>query len=226
MYIIMPRYNYIPIDYFSYNMPDYYAAVFTLVLFGIFFIILYLIFKYETYERQEICDPMFYYGKSCGKIRSKQILFSPKFMERKKEYYDSVAKYNKNTGKYEGVRERTAVDKQEVDNAEANIQDNLDSNTAFGKTSVDEIQKMSTISQLIASKYLGNLKSLLENAPSEIVDGLRELPQQLGELKQQIQESIVTPAFASYTAPLQKLYKSLTEIDKTTAAQMYSAPAA
>ena len=79
---------------------------------------------------------------------------------------------------------------------------------------------------MIASKYLGNLKSLLENAPSEIADGLRELPQQLGELKQQIQESIVTPAFASYTAPLQKLYKSLTEIDKTTAAQMYSAPAA
>lgn len=210
----MTKYKYIPIDYFSYNTPDYYAAIFTLILFGIFFSILYTILKYEKYNRQDICDPMFYYGKPCLNERTKQILFNPKFLERKKEYYDSVAKYNKLTRKYDGVRPRTAADKELIDNAEDEIDNNLKSNQDFGELNVDEIQKLTTITQLIASKYLGNMKTFFENAPSELIDGVRDLPQQLGELKEQIQSSIVNPVFSSYTAPLQKLYKSLMEIDK------------
>ena len=44
----------------------------------------------------------------------------------------------------------------------------------------------------------------------------KDLPEQIGELKNQIQGSIINPAFASYTAPLQKLYRALTEIDQKT----------
>ena len=57
---------------------------------------------------------------------------------------------------------------------------------------------------------------MLNNAPKEIRDTIQDLPDQIGELKNQIQGSILNPAFASYTAPLQKLYRALTEIDKKT----------
>ena len=155
---------------------------------------------------------MFYYGKSCVNVRTKQILFSSNFLERKKEYYDNVSKYNKITKEREGIQKRTATDKELIDNAEYVIQDNLASNVTFGKDGVEEIKKLSTISQLIASKYLGNIKNQLENVPVGIVDGLKGLPQQLVELNDQIKSSILNPAFASYTAPMQKLYKSLTKI--------------
>ncbi len=211
----MTKYNYISIDYFSYNIPDYYAAIVTLILFMIFFTILYTILKYEKNNRQDICDPMFYYGKSCGNVMSKQLLMNPKFLEGKKSYYESVAKFNEEKKQYDGVRYRTAQNKNQIDNAEEDINNNLNSNTEFGEINIDEIQKLTTITQLVASKYLGNMKSFFENAPSEIIDGVHDLPQRLGELKQQIQSSIVNPVLSSYTAPLQKLYKSLMVIDKT-----------
>ena len=67
----MTNYKYIPIDYFTYNRPDYYATVITLLMFGIFYIIMYLVFKYESYNRQGICDPMFYYGEACRNEQSR-----------------------------------------------------------------------------------------------------------------------------------------------------------
>jgi len=212
----MTKYKYIPIDYFTYNRSDYYGAVIILVLFGLFYVIMYLVFKYESYNRQGICDPMFYYGEACRNTQSRQMLLNPKFLTMKQAYYNRVAEYNKKTGKYEGVRQRTAEGKEMVNEADNNIQDNLDSNTQFGKENIDELTKLSSITQLIASKYLGNIGSLLKDAPQEVLDTIQGLPEQIGELKNQIQGSIINPAFASYTAPLQKLYRSLTDIDKKT----------
>jgi hypothetical protein len=212
----MTKYKYIPIDYFTYNRPDYYAALITLVMFGVFYVIMYLVFKYESYNQQGICDPMFYYGEACRNKQSRQMLFNPKFLTMKQAYYNRVSEYNTKTGKNEGVRERTAEGKEKVNEADNNIQDNLDSNTQFGKENVDELTKLSSITQLIASKYLGNIGSLLKDAPQEVLDTIQGLPEQIGELKNQIQGSIINPAFTSYTAPLQKLYRSLTDIDKKT----------
>lgn len=212
----MTQYKYIPINYFTYNSPDYVAALITLILFFIFFAILYMVFKYEIYNRRGVCDPMFYYGEACRNTQSRQILLDPTFLTMKQSYYDRVAKYNTETRKNEGVRERTAVDKKTLDQAQTNIQDNLDSNVAFGKENIDELKQISSVAQLIASKYLGNIGSLLKNAPSELLENMRELPEQIGELKKIIQATIINPVFASQTAPLQKLYRALTEIDKKT----------
>jgi hypothetical protein len=212
----MTQYKYIPVDYFTYNSPDYVAALITLILFFIFFVVLYWVFKYENYNRRGLCDPMFYYGEACRNTQSRQILLDPKFLTMKQSYYNRVAKYNEETRKYEGVRERTAVDKDIVGQAQTNMQDNLDSNVAFGKENIDELNQISSVAQLIASKYLGNIGSLLKNAPSELLKNMREMPEQIGELKNLIQATIVDPMFASQTAPLQKLYRALTEIDKKT----------
>ena len=133
--------------------------------------------------------------------------------------YDLVSKYNATTGEYEGVRERTTKDKHQLDDAEHNIQDNLDNNAKFGEDSINEIKQITTLSNLITSKYLGNLKELMVNihkAPQGVIMSLRGLPEHLDQLKMQIKNSISDPLLSQYTSPLQKLYRSLTDIDEQT----------
>ena len=211
------KYEYIPIDYFSFNRPEYFAAIIVIIMFIIFTIILYWVFKYEYFKRIEYCDPMYYYGQPCRNENSNLILMDPKFIEMKKVYYDAVAKFNDETGKYEGVRKSTQKNKGKVEKAEENIEDNLNRNDEFIKTSVEEIEKITTISNLIASKYLGNMEDILRNihsAPDYVLESIKGLPEHLAQLRIQIQDTLVNPLFKQYTAPLQKLYRSLTELDK------------
>lgn len=211
--------SYIPIDYFTYNRPEYFGAALILIMFSIFYIILYLAFKFEFYNRQEYCDPMFYYGRPCNNEYSNILLFNDNFLEFKKKYYDLVSKYDEKTHSYKGVRENTEENKEKVKEGEEIIEDNLESNDQFGKTTIDEIKKITSISNLITTKYLGNIQEILsdvQNSPQYVLDNIQLLSLELGKLKNDIKKTIVTPAFKKYTAPLEKLYRSLTIIDETT----------
>ncbi len=213
------KYEYIPIDYFSYNRPEYFAAIIVMLMFAFFTGILLLVFKYEYYKRVDYCDSMFYYGKPCINQNSKMIIMDPKFIEMKKMYYDVVSQYNDKTGKYEGARESTGKNKKKLAKADENIEYNLKKNEEFNKNSIEEIKKISTVSKLIASKYLGNMEDILRNinsAPDYVLEAIKGFPEQLGQLRIQIQETLVNPVFKQYTSPLQKLYRSLTELDKKT----------
>lgn len=215
----MTIHSYIPIHYFTYNRPDFFGAVLILTMFSIFYIMLYLAFKFELYNRQEYCDPMFYYGRPCNNEYSKMLLFNDKFLKFKQEYYDLVSKYNEKTNRYEGVRENTSENKKNIQEAEENIEDNLESNRHFGKSTMDEIQKITSIVNLITTKYLGNIQSVLsnvQNAPKYVLDNIKILSNELGHLQNDIQKTIVTPAFKKYTAPLEKLYRSLSILDQAT----------
>tara|TARA_B100001175_G_C19467724_1_gene620050 strand:- start:364 stop:1035 length:672 start_codon:yes stop_codon:yes gene_type:complete len=213
------KYEYIPIDYFSFNRPEYFAAIIVIIMFAIFTIILFWVFKYEYFKRIEYCDPMYYYGQPCRNDNSNLVLLDPKFIEMKKIYYDAVAKFNDETGEYEGVRTSTAKNSKKVEKAEKNINDNIKRNEEFTKTSIEEIEKITTVTNLIASKYLGNIEDILRNihnAPDYVLESIKGLPEHLAQLRIQIQDSIVNPLFKQYTAPLQKLYRSLTDLDKKT----------
>ena len=190
-----------------------------ITMFILFTIILFLVFKYEYFTRIDKCDPMFYYGKPCVNQNSNLILKDPKFIELKKMYYDAVSYYNHKTNEYEGVRRSTQEGKDKLEKAESSIDDNLKNNDEFIKNSVSEIDKITSITNLIASKYLGNLEDILRNinnAPDYVVESIKGLPEHLAQLRIQIQDTIVNPLLKPYTAPLQKLYKSLTELDKKT----------
>ena len=75
-------YKYLPLTYFDYNRPYYFGATLIIALFGIFYIILYLVFKYEYYNRLEHCDPMFYYGQACRNKYSKEFLENSGFLKK------------------------------------------------------------------------------------------------------------------------------------------------
>ena len=99
----MISYRYIPIDYYSYNRPDYLAAILVSILLIIFFIILNIVFVYEYANRIDKCLPMFYYGKACQNENSRDILNDPKLMKIKEMFYDTVAKYDESKHKYEQI---------------------------------------------------------------------------------------------------------------------------
>ena len=60
------------------------------------------------------------------------------------------------------------------------------------------------------------LLSNIQNAPKYVLENLQKVSLEMGELKNAIQQTVVTPAFKKYTAPLEKLYRSLTILDETT----------
>ena len=215
----MPVLKYIPIDYFTYNRPYYFASAMIIVMFSIIYIMLYLVFKYEYLNRIEICDPMFYYGRACRNEYSNILLFNEKFLTFKKNFYEIVSKFDTKTKQTKGVRENTVKNREIIENAEETIDDNIQQNEDFNKYTIDEINNMSTVDKLITSKYLGNLQEIfgnVQNAPKYLINNLQQLSIDLGQLKNYVQQSIVDPHFAKYTAPLQKLYKYLTQIDETT----------
>ncbi len=212
-------YNYIPLDYFNYNRPQYFGTIIIFIMFILFTVILLLVFKYEYYMRIDKCAPMFYYGKPCVNQNSNLILKDPEFLALKRMYYDVVSHYNNKTKEYEGVRKSTQDNKDKIENADSYIDDNLKQNEDFIKNSVSEIDKITSISNLITSKYLGNLESIVHNihsAPDHVLDSIRELPEHLAQLRLRIQDTLNNPYFKQYSSPLQKLYRSLTEIDKKT----------
>ena len=211
--------KYIPIDYFTYNRPYYFATTIIIIMFSIIYIMLYLVFKYEYLNRVEVCDPMFYYGRACRNEYSNILLFNDKFLTFKKNFYDIVSKFDPKTKETKGARENMKKNKKIVEESEETINNNLESNEEFNKSTIEEIDNMTTVVKLITSKYLGNLQELFGNvqeAPQYLLNNLQQLSIDLGQLKIHVQESIVDPAFAKYTAPLQKLYKYLTHINETT----------
>ena len=218
----MTRYHYIPIDYFTYNRPEYVAAFLILSLFFIFYVVLYMIFQYEYWNRVGYCHPMYYYGQACRNQYSNVILKDPQFLQLKKAYYDKLASFNEETKKYQGLRTDIKENENKIVESENAIEEVMKDNDDFASTSIEEIKKLTAIAHLITTKYLGNLEELLKNikhAPAHVTEALRGLPEHLAILQTEIQKTTINPLFAPYTAPLQKLYRSLTEIDKKTSFQ-------
>ena len=215
----MTRYQYIPIDYFTYNRPEYVAAFLILSLFLVFYVVLYTMFQYEYWNRKGYCHPMYYYSQACRNQYSNILLKDPQFLQLKKAYYDKIASFNKEEKKYQGMRKDIKENDETLAQSKRAIDDVMAENDDFVSSTVEEIKKLTEITRLITTKYLGNLEELLKNvkkAPVHVVEALRGLPEHLAILQTEIQRTTVNPLFAPYTAPLEKLYRSLTEIDKKT----------
>lgn len=215
----MVSYKYIPIDYFTYNRPDYFGAMLLAFLFWIMIVTLITIYLYEYFNAKDMCHPMFYYGKGCQNQYSRQLLFNPNFVNFKKVYYDIIGEYDPKSGQYEGVRRNTYEGKKVIEEAEKRIDENIKSNEEFMKHSIEEIKNLTEVANKITTQYLANIQSVIDNirnAPQEVIDSLVELPKHLEELKIQIQSTMSNPTLSHYTRPLQLLYRSLTDINKKT----------
>jgi len=199
----MPVVKYIPINYYSYNTPIYVTSVLAIGLYFAFTCILYSIFKYEWLNVQNLCDPAYYYGKGCTNMISNQVLLDPKFIDTKRKFYRA-----KDTIAYEFIPDGDKV----VKNADREITENLKVSDNMIQSSITNIQSFSENVNTVFQKYLGNMQSLVKDTSvisQDTIQSFSQITNNLNDLMIKVQESIIDPAFAKYTDPLNKLYKSL-----------------
>jgi len=199
----MTTVKYVPVDYLTYNLSAYVNSILIIIMYLLFYIILYWILRYELLNIQNICDPGYYYGKACGNMISKNILLDPTFLEEKRKFYrtrDSII--------YDEIPE----DNKNMTNSEKKINKKLKNNDEFVNSNIGKIQQFSDNLNSVFQKYLGNIQSFVndtKDVSQETMQSFSQISSYLDDLKNQINESIINPAFAKYTDPLKKLYKSL-----------------
>ena len=193
---------YRPIGYFSFNKPDYYACIISLILFFAFFVIVFQVFNYELLNTKNVCYPTYYYGRACNNMIVDTLQSDPIFLSAKQEYYNNAKSYKNDINKDNA---KIAVANQQIDA-------NLESNKQFAETSIQQIQDVTSFIQELTSKYLGNIHQFLQSVSNDSDANVEELSVYLSKLQSQINQSIVQPTFAKYTEPLQKLYQSLSTI--------------
>ena len=181
---------------------------------------MYLALSYETYNRQNKCEPQFYYGQACRNMMSDKLLLNPKFVDAKTKFYKDMDTYDPVTQKNKGAIETIKESKELIhDLSGPAIEKVMEENKDFIRQNEEDINGMTSILQLISLKYLGNVKNVITNAtdlPKTVLSQLETIPQELDNLKILVKATLIDPTYAKYSAPLQKLYQSLREIpDKT-----------
>jgi len=199
----MPAVKYVPINYYSYNTPIYVTSVIAIGLYFAFTCILYSILKYEWLNVQNICDPAYYYGKGCTNMISNQVLLDSKFLDTKRKFYRA-----KDTIAYEMIPQ----DEKNVNDADRDVTQNMKDSDGIIQSSITNIQSFSENVNTVFQKYLGNMQSLVKDTSilsQDTIQSFSQITQNLNDLMIKVQDSIIDPAFAKYTDPLKKLYKSL-----------------
>ena len=197
--------QYLPLTYYTYNIQNYYASIVASILFFIFYSILFVALKYEVYNKQDYCDPMFYYGKACRNDIANKIQQNEDLLKVKKKFYSNVKTLTDASG-------ATTKDKANIELAGQTVNANLSENKEFTKNTIEQIQEITNVLNMASSKYLGNLQSLLSSTQNQSNSALQQIQGLLNNVQDQIKQTVIDPALARYTDPLQKLYKSLSDI--------------
>ena len=200
--------SYLPVNYYTYNSHNYFLATTISVLFTAFFIILYTAFLYETTNRANVCSPMFYYGGACKRQIARTALLNPEFSKIKNDYYANI-----------NTRIQPKIEHADSSNNIVNedVNDYLSKNKEFNEETVQEIQDMTNILNLITTKYLGNIQQFLATSSQEtstsVALALQDIPYMIQTVKDKLNQAIVEPTSAIFIAPLQKLYKALSNVE-------------
>lgn len=208
--------KYLPLSYFSYHLPYYVASWLVVILFATFISMMYLAMKYEVYNKQHVCDPMYYYGKPCYNYISERLLTNSQFSNARNTFYNNLDTYEPETASFKGAKQ-TVIDAERIieKSSKPAIERAMEQDNEFIEENTSQINNMTSILQLLSLKYLGNLQDTIEenkDLPHGVQDQLSNIPNELENLRILVKESLVDPVYTRYSAPLNKLYRSLSEI--------------
>lgn len=198
--------TYYPLHYFTYNRTIYYQCIGLTILFVSFFGIIINVFKYEMYNKKGVCDPEYYYGSACKNVIANTVLADGGLVPIMNQFYYTVENQ---------LDPSQNAQQSAIDSAGDTVQNTINTNNQFAQNTVEQIQEVTNVVQLLTTKYLGNLQQFLQTAKSTSSatwNQIQEIPGLLNSLQSQINQAIITPALARYVDPLQKLYQSLSAI--------------
>jgi len=199
--------KYIPISYYTYNSHNLFLSTTITILFSVFFAISYLAFSYETSNKADVCNPTFYYGNACKRQIAKTALLDHNFLKRKHEYYLAASNNNR------------IIDKDANNNSTVSdtVSGYLTDNKEFNEATIQEIEDITDVLNLIATKYLGNIQQFLasstQSTSEPVITALNNIPGMIESIQNKLNNAIVEPASAVFVSPLQKLYKALLNVN-------------
>jgi len=130
----------------------------------------------------------------------------PTFLKKKKEYYESSSKIEKDVKK---DHVEIDVDKSKIENA------NELSSPAFVEESARKVEKITDQLNVIKSSYLGNpntnLKQSISQVNNSFLSEIKDLPVRLQEIQGMFTNGIILPSSTHLIDALQKLYKSVND---------------
>lgn len=191
-----------PITYYTYNLPQYYACVVALILFLAFFICTFRIFIYEVLNARNICEPTYYYGQACNNLISDTVQSDKSFSQAKQAFYTQADLY----------AAANTTGSGQVSSADIDITENIEDNNSFTQETIKQITDITNLIKGLTQKYLGNMKKMVDTSSG----ALQEIPRYLTELQNAIQTTTSNSMLSKYTAPLEKLYQSLSDMNDDT----------
>jgi hypothetical protein len=131
-----------------------------------------------------------------------------KFLNRKRVYYKAAENNNSNI-------------RTDNNNVEYNVNDRvseyLSDNKEFNDKTVKEIEDITDVLNLIATKYLGNIQQFLSSSTQStsepVISAINNIPGMIKSVQDKLNKAVVEPTSAAFVSPLQKLYKALLNID-------------
>jgi hypothetical protein len=100
----------------------------------------------------------------------------------------------------------------QVSSADIDITENIEDNNSFTQETIKQITDITNLIKGLTQKYLGNMKKMVDTSSG----ALQEIPRYLTELQNAIQTTTSNSMLSKYTAPLEKLYQSLSDMNDDT----------
>lgn len=200
--------NYVTINYATYNTKSYYLSMVILILYFLFILKLFSAIKFEIFNKRDVCDINYYYGKPCRNYISNNVLLDNRLLSRKQNYFDNA---NQN------ITPVMDTDQLFLSVGERNINSHVKKHQKIITDNKDAIKKQfNTVTEGLTytvSTILNNFSNLL----NVFNINNREISKELGSLQEKISLSpgAINPllqTIAPITAPLQKLYNSLNSL--------------
>jgi hypothetical protein len=202
--------NYVDISYATYNTRSYYVSIVILILYIVFISKLFVAVKFEVLNKRDECDINFYYSKPCRNYIANNVLTDHRLSSAKRKFFN-----NSN----EEVTPVLDTESIFLSVGERNIDDHIKKHNTMLTSNKETIQtQFNNISKALnytISSILENFNSVLKMFSvnnSDILNGFEKLKEQIGSSPGAIKPilNFIEPTIATSTAPLQKLYQSLT----------------
>jgi len=198
--------NSIPLYYKTYNARYVSLAIILIAIFVFGIRILYLVLQYELFNRQEYCDPRFYYGRACNNLISRSVLMDSTFLKKKKEYYVSSIEVDDEINK---DSDKIIANRSKIEDA------NGLSSPEFIEESAEKVKFITDQLNAIKLSYLGNPDKKVRQSISELnssfLSEIKDLPVRLQEIQGMFTNGIILPSSVHLIDALQKLHKSVND---------------
>jgi len=195
----------VPLYYTTYNKRFIVLTILILLCFLTFISISAVAMRYELFNKQDFCDPTFYYGRACRNVISKNMTQDPDFIKYRKKFYNNI----------DEVINPLKIANQEMIKVAS---DSLNKNQAltsdkFINSSAEKVDKITDTLKRIKSQSLGELGSDVSQPIQEINNTIssklkNDLPNILSDIQSKLNNGFIKPSTIHLYNALDKLYKA------------------